>query len=94
MKDLNIQMLITLILLSVIYEPHLALFVPDSDPLLFYRAIGNYGLKNLRHGGRLYFEINAALGRETCQLLESLGYRDIILRKDLNGLDRMISATL
>lgn len=76
------------------YEPHLALFVPDSDPLLFYRAIGNYGLKNLRHGGRLYFEINAALGRETCQLLESLGYRDIILRKDLNGLDRMISATL
>lgn len=76
------------------YEPHLALFVPDSDPLLFYRAIGNYGLKNLRHGGRLYFEINAALGRETCQLLESFGYRDIILRKDLNGLDRMISATL
>ena len=76
------------------YEPHLALFVPDSDPLLFYRAIGNYGLKNLRHGGRLYFEINAALGRETCQLLDSLGYRDIILRKDLNGLDRMISATL
>lgn len=76
------------------YEPHLALFVSDSDPLLFYRAIGNYGLKNLRHGGRLYFEINAALGRETCQLLESLGYRDIILRKDLNGLDRMISATL
>ena len=76
------------------YEPHLALFVPDSDPLLFYRAIGNYGLKNLRHGGRLYLEINAALGRETCQLLESLGYRDIILRKDLNGLDRMISATL
>lgn len=76
------------------YEPHLALFVPDSDPLLFYRAIGNHGLKNLRHGGRLYFEINAALGRETCQLLESLGYRDIILRKDLNGLDRMISATL
>ena len=76
------------------YEPHLALFVPDSDPLLFYRTIGNYGLKNLRHGGRLYFEINAALGRETCQLLESLGYRDIILRKDLNGLDRMISATL
>ena len=76
------------------YEPHLALFVPDSDPLLFYRAIGNYGLKNLRHGGRLYFEINAALGRDTCQLLESLGYRDIILRKDLNGLDRMISATL
>ena len=76
------------------YEPHLALFVPDSDPLLFYRAIGNYGLKNLRHGGRLYFEINAALGRETCQLLESLGYRDTLLRKDLNGLDRMISATL
>lgn len=76
------------------YEPHLALFVPDSDPLLFYRAIGNYGLKNLRHGGRLYFEINAALGRETCQLLESFGYRDIILRKDLNGFDRMISATL
>ncbi len=76
------------------HEPHLALFVPDNDPLLFYRAIGYYGLKNLRHGGRLYFEINSALGRETCQLLESLEYKDIILRKDLNGLDRMISATL
>ena len=44
--------------------------------------------------GRLYFEINSALGRDTCQLLESLEYKDIILRKDLNGLDRMISATL
>ena len=76
------------------HEPHLALFVPDDDPLLFYRAIGRFGRNNLRPGGRLYFEINAALGSETCQLLTHLGYRDIILRKDINGRDRMISATL
>ena len=76
------------------HEPHLALFVPDDDPLIFYRAIGRFGLKNLKHGGHLYFEINAALGNETCQLLSDLGYNNIVLRKDINGNNRMISALL
>lgn len=74
------------------HEPHMALFVPDHDPLLFYRAIANFGQRNLRPDGLLYFEINAALGPETCALLETMGYRNITLRKDINGRDRMIRA--
>ena len=74
------------------HEPHMALFVPDQDPLLFYRAIANFGQRNLRPDGLLYFEINAALGPETCALLETMGYRNITLRKDINGRDRMIRA--
>jgi len=76
------------------HEPHLALFVPDDDPLLFYRAIANYGKLNLREGGKLYFEINSALGKETCELLFSLGYHDIELRQDMFGKDRMICARI
>lgn len=75
------------------YEPHLALFVPDDDPLLFYRAIAKFGKKNLKDGGNLYFEINAAFGKETCELLSRDGYENIILLKDINGRDRMIKAT-
>ena len=74
------------------HEPHMALFVPDQDPLLFYRAIANFGQRNLRPEGLLYFEINAALGPETCALLETMGYRNITLKKDINGRDRMIRA--
>ena len=74
------------------HEPHLALFVPDDDPLLFYRAIARYGRRRLRKGGRLYFEINAALGTETCALLQAMGYSGIEMRKDINGRNRMITA--
>ena len=73
-----------------LHEPELALFVPDSDPLLFYRAIGQYALRTLKAGGRLYVEINRAYGRETAQLFRELGLRDIELRKDIYGNDRMI----
>lgn len=76
------------------HEPHLALFVPDDDPLLFYRAIARYGRNNLKPGGNLYFEINAALGNETSELLCAMGYENVILRQDINGRDRMIKATL
>lgn len=76
------------------FEPSLALFVPDEDPLLFYRAIACFGKKNLKEGGRLFFEINAAFGKETCQLLSDVGYKEIELRKDINGRDRMILARL
>ena len=74
------------------WEPHTALFVPDSDPLLFYRIIAKKGLKMLEPGGRLYFEINRAHGNETSDMLASLGYTDIKLRKDFADNDRMIRA--
>jgi release factor glutamine methyltransferase len=74
------------------HEPHLALFVPDDDPLLFYRAIARYSQRHLRPGGRLYFEINAAFGAETCQLLRDLGYTGVTLHKDFDGRDRFVCA--
>ncbi|WP_317172698.1 peptide chain release factor N(5)-glutamine methyltransferase [Echinicola salinicaeni] len=75
------------------HEPDLALFVTDDDPLIFYRAIAQKGLKSLKPGGRLYFEINEALGKEMIDLLKNLGYRNISLHKDLMDKDRMISAS-
>ena len=74
------------------WEPHTALFVPDSDPLLFYRAIAEKGLILLPPGGRLYFEINRAHGKETMEMLAALGYTNIELRKDFAENDRMIRA--
>ena len=74
------------------WEPHTALFVPDSDPLLFYRTIAKKGLELLNPGGRLYFEINRAHGKETMEMLAALGYTSIELRKDFAENDRMIRA--
>lgn len=74
------------------WEPHTALFVPDNDPLLFYRAIAKKALVMLTPGGALYFEINRAHGAETVEMLKSLGYIETELRKDLAGNDRMIKA--
>ena len=74
------------------WEPHTALFVPDSDPLLFYRAIAEKGLALLKPGGSLYFEINRAHGKETMEMLAALGYTGIELRKDFAENDRMIRA--
>ena len=74
------------------WEPHTALFVPDNDPLLFYRTIAKKGLSMLRNGGRLYFEINRAHGKETAEMLAALGYTSIELRKDFAENDRMIRA--
>lgn len=75
------------------WEPSTALFVSDKDPLIFYRAIAEYGCQSLKEYGSLYFEINRAYGNETVRLLEDIGYKNIILRKDLSGNDRMIKAT-
>ena len=72
------------------WEPHTALFVPDNDPLLFYRAIAEKATKMLRSGGKLYFEINRAYGAETIEMLSVLGYTNIELRKDFADNDRMI----
>lgn len=75
------------------WEPATALFVPDEDPLLFYRKIAQVGSVMLkRGGGRLYLEINRAYGREVASLLGDMGYIDIKVRKDMSGNDRFVSA--
>ena len=74
------------------WEPSLALFVPDEDPLLFYRKIAQLGCDMLKEGGTLYFEINRAYGEETILMLKELGYAQIELKKDSWGNDRMIKA--
>ena len=74
------------------WEPSLALFVPDEDPLLFYRKIAQLGCDMLKGGGSLYFEINRAYGEETILMLKELGYAQIELKKDSWGNDRMIKA--
>lgn len=76
------------------YEPHLALFVDDNDALLFYRKIGQLAKKNLSPNGKLYFEINQYLGKETVQLLEDLGFSNVELKKDIYGNDRMIRCAI
>jgi len=76
------------------YEPHLALFVDDTDALLFYRKIAQLALKNLTPNGLLFFEINQYLGKETVALLENLGFNNIELRKDIYGNDRMIKCSV
>ena len=75
------------------HEPHLALFVPDEDPLRFYRAIAGIASNLLASGGRLFVEMNAALFEETRQLFLSCGFIDISLRNDQFGRPRMLRAT-
>ena len=73
------------------WEPHTALFVPDNDALRFYRAIAELGqTEALRPGGHIYVEINQALGKETVALFKSYEYKDVKLRKDIYGNNRMI----
>lgn len=76
------------------YEPDTALFVPDNDPLLFYRAIARYARNTLHPGGCLYLEINREYGQETCSLLHDHGFSHTELRKDQYGNDRMIKCCL
>lgn len=74
------------------HEPHLALFVPENDPLIFYKAIARFADRHLDGGGLLYLEINENLGQETVSLLKDSGFKDIELRQDLRERDRMIKA--
>jgi release factor glutamine methyltransferase len=76
----------------LLHEPHLALFVPDEDALLFYKIIAEFGLSHLNEDGKLFFEINEALGKEVTALLEEHGYSNMELRKDMQEKDRMIKA--
>jgi release factor glutamine methyltransferase len=76
------------------HEPGLALFVPDEDPLRFYKAVGEFGIANLSEDGKLYFEISEFFGSETKSLLESQGYKDVVVIQDINGKDRMVRCHL
>lgn len=74
------------------WEPSLALFVPDTDPLRFYRRIAVLGLEMLTPGGKLYFEINRAFGKDTVAMLCESGYRAVRLQKDISHNDRFVIA--
>ena len=76
------------------YEPHNALFVPDTDPLIFYRAIASYAMLHLSAGGWLCLEINQAYPDEMEKLLSSFGFKDVTIQKDQYGKDRIAYAHL
>jgi release factor glutamine methyltransferase len=76
------------------FEPHLALFVPNQNPLLFYDKIAAFGRKHLLTGGVIYVEINQQYAGETKVLFEKSGYRNVEVRKDISGNERMLKATL
>lgn len=75
------------------YEPHLALFVSDNDPLIFYKTITTFASKHLKPNGKLYFEINEYLGEETKKVMEVNGFKEVVLVKDINGKNRILRGT-
>ena len=74
------------------YEPHIALFVPDEDALLFYKAIADFALRFLKTGGKLYFEVNELLGEHVAALPSAKKFSAIKIKKDLQQKNRMVSA--
>ena len=74
------------------FEPHGALFVRNDDPLQFYKAIATFAMNHLKNNGKLFLEINENYGKETMVLLEKNGFRNIEIRRDLRGRERMIKA--
>ncbi len=76
------------------YEPGLALFVENDDPLLFYRAIAGFARRKLRPGGALFFECNEFNAGEVAALLRTEGFENVALRKDLSGAERMVRGEL
>jgi release factor glutamine methyltransferase len=74
-------------------EPTLALFVPDNDPLVFYRALAEFARQKLLPGGSIFVEIHEDLASDTLDLFTTAGFQQIILRKDMQGKDRMIKAS-
>ncbi|PWS33499.1 peptide chain release factor N(5)-glutamine methyltransferase [Pedobacter paludis] len=76
------------------FEPHIALFVSDEEPLIFYSKIADFAISNLNENGFLYFEINEYLGVETLDMLRDKGFNNMELRKDMQGKDRMVKASL
>ncbi|QDW25365.1 peptide chain release factor N(5)-glutamine methyltransferase [Pedobacter sp. KBS0701] len=78
----------------LLHEPHLALFVSDENPLIFYKAIADFAKTNLKPNGKLFFEINEFLGKETVDMLSNREFNNIELKKDMQGKDRMVRAGL
>ena len=76
------------------FEPHLALFVPDNDPLLFYKKLSDFSMKHLNARGKLFVEINEALGEAVSNLFRSAGFVNVELKKDMQGKDRMVKASM
>jgi len=74
------------------FEPHTALFVPENDPLIFYEAIADFALINLLPEGLLFFEINESYGEDIVKMLSDKSFKNIELRKDMSGRDRMVKA--
>ncbi len=79
----------------LLYEPHQALFVPDNDALVFYRRIAQFGLQNLRNGnGKIFVEINEALGQEVSTMFRRNGFSEVTIKKDMQQKARIVSAVL
>ncbi|MBA3705453.1 MAG: peptide chain release factor N(5)-glutamine methyltransferase [Bacteroidetes bacterium] len=76
------------------FEPHLALFVPDNDPLLFYKVIADFAINHLKPNGKLYLEINQAYGEKTKQMLESKGFKNVVLLTDLSNKNRILRGSI
>ncbi|OFX21571.1 MAG: protein-(glutamine-N5) methyltransferase, release factor-specific [Bacteroidetes bacterium GWA2_31_9b] len=76
------------------FEPHKALFVPDNDPLLFYRNIAQFALTHLNKNGKIYFEINEQFGKDIAEMLEKFEFHEIQIKKDINGKDRLIKCIM
>ena len=74
------------------FEPNIALFVEDEEPLIFYEKIAKFAQQHLQKNGFLFFEINRQFGREIISLLKNLNFSEIELKKDSFGNDRMIKA--
>ncbi len=74
------------------HEPHLALFVPDTDPLFFYRAIARYAMRNLRKGGWLLFECNTLYAHDTAQMASDMGFATSVVEDDCFGKPRFVKA--
>jgi release factor glutamine methyltransferase len=74
------------------YEPGVALFVPDDDPLMYYKKIVEVGKDILKSGGKIYVEINERFGQATAELFETYGFKDIMIIKDIHNKDRIVKA--
>ena len=76
------------------FEPELALFVSDENPLIYYERIADFALTHLKNEGCLYFEINEAFGNECIEMLRNKGFSEVSIKKDIHGKDRMVRSVL
>lgn len=79
---------------TIQFEPAIALYAPEKDPLIFYKAIAAYAKKNLSNGGQLFFELNDAFAGQTAACLREIGFKEVLIEKDMQGKNRMLRAAL